>query len=344
VTFKLSPLTMISNQSVNNDTCQPQSINHFVPIFLSFVFLGGFIINCISLWIFWFRIKHWNAGMVLQFNLALTDSIITPAAPLIIIYSMVDDWTFGEFPCQLKVFLLSTHMYGSIYFLTLISVHRYITIVHSTKRTIFTRKTVMKKVSIAVWICLLLQGIPFFFVLKTTKINSDTKCLSFHQTDMAVLYFVWNWIIFFTGMLIPFGVCLTCYGLLSTYISKMNTCNTKSKEAKVKSLQTIAMSLLIFIICYVPVHVTRTMGVTIKLLFPANCALLERVEVVYYITWMISGVNCCLDPILYCFASDKFSDTFRKSFLGFRCCQKQNNISGRAGEVNAQGLASREEP
>uniref|UniRef100_H3BA01 G-protein coupled receptors family 1 profile domain-containing protein n=2 Tax=Latimeria chalumnae TaxID=7897 RepID=H3BA01_LATCH len=322
----------------------PQPVYPFIPVFLSFVFLGGFILNCISIWIFWFHIKHWNAGTVLQFNLALTDAIITPAAPLIIIYSIQDEWTFGEFPCQLKVFLLSIHMYGSIYFLTLISFHRYITIVHSIKRTTFIRKPVMKKVSIAVWICLLLQGIPFFFVLKTTRINSTTKCLSIHQNELALLFFVWNWVILFTGMLIPFGICLTCYGWLSAYVSKMNTCNAKSKEAKVKSLQTVAMSLLIFIICYVPVHVTRTMGVTIKLLFPANCTLLERVEVAYYITWMLSGVNCCLDPVLYSFASDKFTTTFRKSFLGFKCCQHQSNMSARTGEVGAQGQISMEEP
>ncbi|XP_078497012.1 lysophosphatidic acid receptor 6-like [Lissotriton helveticus] len=307
------------NASDNNTECQPQKIHIFIPVFLSFVFLCGFILNCISVWIFWFCIKPWNSTTILQFNLAISDAIITPAAPLIIIYSLTDDWTFGTFLCQFKVFLLSTHMYGSIYFLTLISLHRYFTVVHNVKRSVLTRNSFIKKVSLVVWGCLLFQGFPFFFLLKTTDIQDTTKCLSVHQTDMAVLYFVWNWTIIFSGLLIPFGITIICYTLLGRFILKMNPMNTVTKVMKSKSIQAISVSLVIFIICYVPVHITRTMGVTIKLFFPTHCGLLERVEVAYYITWMLSGTNCCLDPILYCFASDKFYSLFKESFYFLPC-------------------------
>ncbi|KAM4663179.1 P2Y purinoceptor 4-like [Discoglossus pictus] len=303
-------------------SCQPQKIHPFIPIFLSFIFFIGFIMNCISLWIFWFRIKQWNSVVILQFNLAISDAIITPAAPLIIIYSLTDDWTFGTFFCQFKVFLLSAHMYGSIYFLTLISIHRYFTVVHNVKRTVLTRNSFIKKVCLIVWGCLCLQGIPFFFTMKTTYIHGATRCLSFHQTDLAILFFVWNWVIIFSGMLIPFSITITCYSLLSRYILKVNPMNTQSKVMMTKSIQTISVSLVIFIVCYVPVHITRTMGVTIKLFFPTYCTLLENVEIVYYITWMLSGTNCCMDPILYCFASEKFKNVFMNSFSFLWCANK----------------------
>ncbi|XP_069465985.1 lysophosphatidic acid receptor 6-like [Ambystoma mexicanum] len=313
------------NTSGNITECQPQKIHLFIPIFLSFIFFIGFILNCISVWIFWFRIKQWNSTMILQFNLAIADAIITPAAPLIIVYSLTDDWTFGTFLCQLKVFLLSAHMYGSIYFLTLISLHRYFTVAHNVKRTVLTRNSFIKKVALVVWGCLLFQGIPFFFILKTTEIQDTTKCLSFHQTEMAVLYFVWNWVIILSGLFIPFGITIICYTLLGRFILKINPMNTVSKVMKSKSIQTISVSLIIFIICYVPVHITRTMGVTIKLFFPTDCELLERVEVVYYITWMLSGTNCCLDPILYCFASDKFYSLFKDSFCCLPCVRRRHS-------------------
>ncbi|XP_053328320.1 P2Y purinoceptor 4-like [Spea bombifrons] len=332
------------NASANASSCQPQKINIFIPIFLSLVFFIGFLLNCISLWIFWFRISQWNSSMILQFNLAISDAIITPAAPLIVIYSLTDDWTFGTFLCQLKVFLLSTHMYGSIYFLTLIGLHRYFTIVHGSRGTVLTKKPFITKLCLIVWGCLCFQGIPFFFIMRTSDIHGATKCLSFHQTDLAVLFFIWNWVIIFSGLLVPFAITIVCYSLLSRYILKVNPMNCVSQVMLTKSLRTIGVSLAIFIICYVPVHVTRTLGVTIKLFFPALCSLLESVEVAYYITWMLSGTNCCMDPILYCFASEKFRKTFTSWFGFLQRLRKGQGGSPPAGGQSTQGGSASEDP
>ncbi|XP_056395854.1 lysophosphatidic acid receptor 6-like [Hyla sarda] len=297
------------NTSGNFTTCQPQHIGIIIPISLGVIYSIGFVLNCISLWIFWFRVKQWNSTVILQFNLAISDAIITPAAPLIIIYSLTDNWTFGTFFCQFKVFLLSTHMYGSIYFLTLISVHRYFSVAQNVKRKALTTKPFITKLCIIVWCCLFAQGIPFFFVLKTSEIHGVTKCLSIHQNDQAVLFFVWNGVILFSGLLIPFTITLVCYSLLSRYILNVNPMNTLTNVMVSKSVQMIFVSLIIFIICYIPVHITRTVGVTITLFFPNMCSFLEKVEVAYYLTWMLSGTNCCLDPIIYFFGSDRFNST-----------------------------------
>uniref|UniRef100_A0A8C5R7M6 G-protein coupled receptors family 1 profile domain-containing protein n=1 Tax=Leptobrachium leishanense TaxID=445787 RepID=A0A8C5R7M6_9ANUR len=306
--------TRMFNTSDNVTGCVPQKINTFIPIFLSFVFFVGFVLNCISLWIFWFRIPQWNSTMILQFNLAIADAVITPAAPLIIVYSLTDDWLFGTFLCQLKVFLLSTHMYGSIYFLTLISLHRYFTVAHNIKGSLLSKKSFITKLCLFVWGCLCFQGFPFFITMKTSEVHGATKCLSFHQSDLAILFFVWNWVIIFSGLLIPFSITIICYGLLSRYILQVNPMNLNSQIMLTKSIRTIAVSLVIFIVCYVPVHITRTLGVTVALFFPNLCSLLENVEIAYYITWMMSGTNCCMDPILYCFASEHFKSTFMSCF------------------------------
>ncbi|XP_069799701.1 P2Y purinoceptor 4-like [Dendropsophus ebraccatus] len=313
------------NTSRNFTTCQPQHISIFIPIFLGVIFFIGFVLNCISLWIFWFRVKQWNSTVILQFNLAITDAIITPAAPLIIMYSLTDHWTFGTILCQFKVFLLSTHMYGSIYFLTLISIHRYFSVVRNDKRKALTTKPFITKLSIIVWGFLLVQGIPFFFFLQTSEVHGVTKCLSIHQNDQAVLFFVWNWIIFFSGLLIPFTITLICYSLLSRYILNVNPINNLTTVMVNKSVQTISVSLIIFIICFIPVHITRTMGVTIILFFPSMCSILEKVEVAYYITWTLSGTNCCMDPIIYCFASDRFNNTL----TGRRSLRQRQDVSFR---------------
>ncbi|KAM8934358.1 P2Y purinoceptor 4-like [Pelodytes ibericus] len=321
----------MSNISVNVTGCDPQRISPVIPIFLSLVFFVGFLLNCISLWIFWSRISPWNCTTILQFNLAISDAIITPAAPLIIIYSLTDHWAFGTFLCQLKVFLLSTHMYGSISFLTLISLHRYFTVAHKVKTSVLTRKSFITKLCLIVWGCLCFQGFPFFITMKTSEIHNATKCLSVHQTELAALFFVWNWVIF-SGLLFPLTITIICYSRLSRFILQVNPMNPASKAMISKSIRTISISMVIFIVCYVPVHVTRTLAVTIALFCPTFCSLLESLEVAYYITWMLSGTNCCLDPVLYCFASDRFKSKFTSWFTFL---QARRHVT-RSANVTAQ--------
>ncbi|XP_032904638.1 P2Y purinoceptor 4-like [Amblyraja radiata] len=293
-----------ANHSTVDPGCKPEDTGVFIPIFLSLVYSTGFILNCVSLWIFWFCIKKWSAGMILQFNLALADAVITPAAPLMVAYFSLAHWPFGQFLCQLKVFLLSTNMYGSIYFLALISIHRYIAVVHCTKKTIFKEARFVKLACIGVWVLLFVQGFPFFFVLKTTETNNSIQCLSIHQDELLVLYFVWNTAILFTGYIIPFVAAVVCYTLLACFIA--NTNQLKSQHMKVKSMQMIVVSLAIFIVCFLPVHVSRTVGITMRLFYPDRCQEVSKVELVYYRCLALSSINCCLDPLLYFFASKKF--------------------------------------
>ncbi|XP_067867990.1 P2Y purinoceptor 4-like [Heterodontus francisci] len=321
--FTTSYWEVSSNDSTGSPSCKPEELGAFIPIFLSLVFSIGFMLNSISLWIFWFCIKRWSAGMVLQFNLALADAIITPAAPFMIIYFSLSHWPFGQFLCQLKVFLLSTNMYGSIYFLTLISIHRYIAVVHCTKKTIFKEEKFVKLVCVGVWVLLFAQGFPFFFVLKTTEMNNSTHCLSIHQDELVVLYFVWNTAILFTGYIIPFCASIVCYSLLASFIVKLNINQLKSKYMKRKSMQMILVSLVIFIICFLPVHVSRTLGVTLKLFHPDQCQSLNIVELVYYKCLALSSSNCCLDPLLYFFASKKFQGSLSNVVSSLRCCNRR---------------------
>ncbi|XP_078282258.1 P2Y purinoceptor 1-like [Rhinoraja longicauda] len=310
--FNSTHQTVSVNRSTVNPGCKSEDIGVFIPIFLSLVFSTGFILNCISLWIFWFCIKKWNAGMILQFNLALADAVITPAAPFMVAYFSLAHWPFGQFLCQLKVFLLNANMYGTIYFLALISIHRYIAVVHCTKKTILKEVRFVKLTCVGVWVLLFVQGFPFFFVLKTTEMNNSIQCLSMHQDELMLLYFVWNTAIVFTGYAIPFVAAVVCYILLARFIVRLDANRLKSQHMKVKSMQMIVVSLTIFIVCFFPVHVARTVGITIKFFYPDQCQEASKVELVYYRCFALSSINCCLDPLLYFFASKKFRASMSK--------------------------------
>ncbi|OCT65178.1 P2Y purinoceptor 4 [Xenopus laevis] len=327
------------NMSENTTTqCKGYTHPHFFHVVLSFIFSIGFLMNCISLWIFWFRIKQWNPSIILQFNLAISDAILSPLAPLFVMYTSTDHWRFGNPLCKMTAFLLSTHMYGGIYLLTLIALHRYFTIVHHQKRHVWGRKPFISKLCLVVWGCLFLQGLPFFFVLNTSDIAGATKCLNIHQSENVVLYFIWNWLIMIIGLMVPFLVTIVCYGLLCQYFLNANTIKPLTQTMISKSILTIGISLAIFVLCYIPVHLTRTVLVTAKLFAPESCPLLERTEQAYGFTWLLSTLNCCMDPILYCFASKRFRRIISKWFFSLPCAKNHRPITEGSGQQEGSAL------
>ncbi|OCT66884.1 hypothetical protein XELAEV_18038166mg [Xenopus laevis] len=265
--------------------------------------------NCISLWIFWFQTKQWNPSIILQFNLAISNAILSSVAPLFIMYTLTDHWSFGNTLCKVTV-SLSTHMYGGIYLLNLIALHRYFTIVHHQKRHVWGRK-------------------PFISKLCLTSEN-------------AVLYFVWNWLIMIVGLMIPFLVTIVCYNLLCQYFPNANTIKPLTKAMVSKSILTIGVSLSIFIFCYIPVHLTRTVLVTVKLFALESCPLLERMEQAYGFTWLLSTTNCCMDPFLYCFASKRFRRIISKWLYSLPCAKKDQPFKEGSGQQEGTALDGQE--
>ncbi|XP_069098635.1 P2Y purinoceptor 4-like [Pleurodeles waltl] len=303
---------MNNTPSVNVTYCHSQVLHPFIPTLLTIIFVFGFILNTASLWIFWFHIKKWSSGMVLQFNLALTDAIITLAAPMMITYFFLGNhWPFGNFLCQLNVFFMSTHLYGSIYFLALISIHRYVAIVRHHKKSRFKRKSFIINICVAGWLILFFQGFVFFFSLRTTVVDNTIKCLNIHQSDMVHLFFYWNMLYLFPSFLLPFAISLTCYVRLVFFVSKMTSNSLRGQVMRTRSIQIITVSLVIFAICFLPIHISRTLGVIIKY-FSISCNLLHKVETSYYISWVFTSANCCLDPLLYIFSTEMFYKSFTK--------------------------------
>uniref|UniRef100_A0A4W3HVM6 G-protein coupled receptors family 1 profile domain-containing protein n=1 Tax=Callorhinchus milii TaxID=7868 RepID=A0A4W3HVM6_CALMI len=291
-----------------NEICQPEQIGILNSTLLSLAFVIGTILNGASLYIFWFCIRKWSPGLILQFNLALADVLVTPSIPFMIAYSSLSYWPFGPFLCQLKLFLLKANNFSSIYFLTLISIHRYHMIVHCTTKTWFKEAWFIKLVCVVVWLLVLFQGIPFFFILKTSEINNATQCLGIHQNDLLFSYFVWDMVMVSIGYIIPLIVSIICYSLLSCFIVRLNL--SKKRAAKMKAMWMIVISLVVFIICCLPIQVTRITAVIVKLFYPEKCQLLYKMENSYYMTLTLVNLNCCLDPLLYWFLSKKFQDTF----------------------------------
>uniref|UniRef100_A0A3B3ZDN3 G-protein coupled receptors family 1 profile domain-containing protein n=1 Tax=Periophthalmus magnuspinnatus TaxID=409849 RepID=A0A3B3ZDN3_9GOBI len=313
-----------------NGTCLPETSHVSITALMSLVFFISFILNIFSLWIFCCRMSTWSTGTVLQFNLALSDTLATPVTPLMAVYfAMGNEWIFGRFLCQVKIALLSSHFYGSTIFLTFISVHRYTAVVHFNKSSRMKNKDFIKKICAGVWLLLLALSLIYSFILPATKEGEHRQCLNFSQKKLTNVYYAINFVLFTIGFLLPLSISARCYLGVANMLPHLNTSTPKGLKVKLKSQQMIRMCLFIFGICFLPMNVIRTTGVILMKYYPQRCSMLQSIQTAYYASWIFAGVNGCLDPVLYCFGSHSFRDA-----LGFL---KMNQVES-PGRIVTQAL------
>ncbi|XP_068612293.1 P2Y purinoceptor 3, partial [Brachionichthys hirsutus] len=172
---------MSSREDVLNSSTPPSSPSCsidesykyiFLPICYSFTFLFSISLNSIVLYQSFRRTKRWNASLIYMVNLASTDFMYGLSLPFLVAsYIMRDRWVFGDFMCRLVRFLFYFNLYCSIFFLTCISVHRYLGICHPMKIiTLETRKAV-KCTCVVVWIVVFALSCPIFRFAQTGHVT-----------------------------------------------------------------------------------------------------------------------------------------------------------------------------
>lgn len=306
---------------------KPQHIS--ISVLICLTFLVGLLLNVFSLWVFTCKTPEWTSNTVFQVHLAVSDVIICPMGPFMAVYYHTANWPFGKALCQLKIALMTFHIYSSILFLTLISIHRYVVVVCYNQDSYMNRKNFVQKLCFGVWLLVLVKGTVLAMILDTSTVNNHTLCLSIHQDQYTNSYFIANFSVLIPGLLLAFTVSVICYSLLVRSMSRLDTSHDSGQAIKKKSCKMVTVCLAIFVVCFTPMNVVRSVGLVVKKFFPSNCSLLLKLETAYYVSWILAGANCCLDPIIYCFSCQKFTKTFRISLrrIGLRLKIAQDESS-----------------
>ncbi|XP_042257297.1 P2Y purinoceptor 4 isoform X2 [Thunnus maccoyii] len=144
----------------------------FLPICYSFTFIFSISLNSVVLFRSFRRTKRWNASLIYMVNLASTDFMYGLSLPFLVAsYIMRDRWVFGDFMCRLVRFLFYFNLYCSIFFLTCISVHRYLGICHPMKVITLETKKAVKCTCVLVWIVVFALTCPIFRFAQTGHVT-----------------------------------------------------------------------------------------------------------------------------------------------------------------------------
>ncbi|XP_073200259.1 lysophosphatidic acid receptor 6 [Lepidochelys kempii] len=289
----------------------------------SMVFVLGLISNCVAIYIFTFTLKMRNETTTYMLNLAISDLLFVFTLPFRIYYFAIRNWPFGDILCKISVTMFYTNMYGSIFFLTCISVDRFLAIVHPFWSKTLRTKRNAKIVCVAVWITVLAGSMPAIFFQSTTTRNhteyEQNTCFE-NFPDTTWKTYISRIVIFIeiVGFFIPLFLNVTCSTMVLRTLNKPVTLS-RNKLSKKKVLKMIFVHLVIFCFCFVPYNVTLILYSLMRTQIWINCSLVTAVRTMYPITLCIAVSNCCFDPIIYYFTSDTIKNSIKKNRSARTC-------------------------
>ncbi|KAM8753676.1 P2Y purinoceptor 1-like [Acanthopagrus schlegelii] len=305
---------------MNKTACPPVSFDftgRFLPPVYILVFIVGLIANgwgLKSLLHDWKKLKIIN---VFVLNLGLTDVLYLLTLPFLVVYNfMKRKWIFGETFCKITRFCFNVNLYGSIGFLTCISVYRYLAIVHPVK--VIGRLTLTRSVmiSVMVWLLVSVQSLPDMFFTKTDR-NNTGKCFVTTHNDHVEDYlkYTLGWTL--TGFCIPFLITLGCYGHVAAVLW---TWKRNDKVLKQRSLKLMFILILLFSVCYIPYHVFRNLDLWSRVLTKQGICRqwYNGVYIARQISRALVCLNSALNPLVYLHAHEDVPAQLRQKLQQVR--------------------------
>ncbi|XP_076004979.1 P2Y purinoceptor 4 [Genypterus blacodes] len=291
-----------------------------LPVSYSLVFVFGLLLNATALWMFLTKMRPWNTSTVYMFHLSLSDFLYVLSLPtLIYYYANRSHWPFGLAACKIARFLFYTNLYCSILFLTCISVHRYVGICHPIKAMTSVKPRHAHLVCGLVWGLVTLCLVPNLIFVTTSQRDNDTLCHDTTSQEAFEEYVDYSSVVMVLLFVIPFMVIVVCYCLMARTLCRPRRGLSSSRQgaARQKSIKLIIVVLVVFAVCFVPFHITRTLYYTSRVL-DLSCEFLNIVNFTYKITRPLASVNSCIDPILYFLAGDHYRSRFLAALTGKR--------------------------
>lgn len=204
-----------------------------LPLCYSVTFLLSVVLNSTVLLRSYRCSRQWNTSLIYMVNLASTDLMYSLSLPLLIAsYVMHDHWVFGDFMCRLVRFLFYFNLYCSIFFLTCISVHRYLGICHPIRTITLESKRAAKSTCAMVWVVVFLLTCPIFRFAQTgdmprvdgneknASVGSESKkdgpemfknCFDVATDTEFLEYIPYGIVLHLLGFFVPFTVIAWCY-------------------------------------------------------------------------------------------------------------------------------------
>ncbi|XP_075463460.1 atypical chemokine receptor 3 [Ascaphus truei] len=309
------------------NTLNKSALLYTLAIVYIFIFVLGLVANSVVIWL---NLQTKSTGYETHlyiFNLAVADLCVLLTLPVWVV-SLVqhNQWPMGEMTCKVTHLVFSINLYSSIFFLTCMSIDRYVSVSLRGAAGQRRRKVIRRLICVLIWLVAFAVSLPDTYYLKTVSspVTNETYCRSMYPEDtfrewllgMEILSIV-------LGFIIPFPIIAIFYYLLARTLSSSSSSSSSSVDQdRSISGRLIVSYVVVFMVCWLPYHAMVMLDVMYFLqLLPFSCHLDTFLYAALHITQCFSLLHCCINPILYSFIHRSYRYELMKAFI-FRYSSK----------------------
>ncbi|XP_052363993.1 chemokine XC receptor 1-like [Oncorhynchus keta] len=347
------------DEEYGDERCSKTDVVRFgalvTPMVLSVVIVLSLVGNLLVLVIL-ARYEHLrsltNAFMM---NLALSDLVFTCGLPFWVSYHLIG-WSYGDLTCKAVSFLFYAGYYSSGIFLILMTLHRYLAVLHPLSYLVsgpsHSQGTWSAVVSLVVWTVSLLAAMPAliftkFIITDSTDLKhpldpnnpdgpSDSNAPSGEQRYCEVADVSWRlWGVYQQNILfiVTLLVVCVCYSQILVRLLRPRVRVRRQRSGgdrrSHRTARLVFGLVLVFFVGWAPYNVViflRTLvyrsqdggGADSSTTLWDECGTSITLDYSFYVTRLLAFSYCCLNPLFYVFVGVKFRNHLERMLKG--CC------------------------
>ncbi|NXB55425.1 GPR55 protein, partial [Struthidea cinerea] len=287
----------MTNTSENCNFTSIDSLARTVQLGITIpIFIIGLVLNTLALCVFCCFWRKQTKTSVYMISLVLADVLLLLSLPLKLYFSVT------KVPGLLCSFVQAPYYvntYTTIFIIVCITVDRYRCIKHPFE------SRANQSPRCAVLICCFLWAVAWI---------CSTPMFVFHKKDVITCFHNLSdqtWSVPFVvsvevfGFLIPLTVMVFCTAQ-TIWILLNHESQAKKKVEESGSLRVIVINLVVFMVCFTPVHLGIFLQCLVKQHVIVDCSLKQTISLFLQVSITFANLNCCLDAIFYYFAAKEF--------------------------------------
>ncbi|XP_018529098.1 chemerin-like receptor 2 [Lates calcarifer] len=284
---------------------------HIISVVIYIIsFVLGLIGNGTVIWVTAFKSKK-TVNSVWLLNLAMADFVFVLFLPFYIDYILRDfHWDFGVAMCKINSFVSVMNMYASVLFLTVLSIDRYVSLVHLNWSQRYRTVERAWVVCSCIWAVAGALSCPALIFRDTMRLHDKVVCFNnFHAQDghtAAMRHIIIVAIRTTVGFLLPFtAICVT--GILLTV-----KVNQSGGAVRLSSFsKTVTAVILAFFLCWAPFHTFSLMELSIH----SSLYLHNILKAGFPLATSLGFFNSCINPLLYMLLGKKVRHILKRACL-----------------------------
>uniref|UniRef100_A0A671S2X4 C-C motif chemokine receptor 8 n=1 Tax=Sinocyclocheilus anshuiensis TaxID=1608454 RepID=A0A671S2X4_9TELE len=299
----------------------------FLPTLYSIVFILGFIGNGLVVWVLIRYRQKSNMTDVCLFNLALSDLLFLASLPFWGHYLKTNEM------CKAMAGTYQVGFYSGILFVTLMSVDRYLVIVHAVAVLGAKMLRYGIVVSLVIWLVSICAALPEAIFAAMVTEDNITSCQRVYPVGSAQ-----KWKLFrnfgenAVGLFISLPILAYCYIRVLMVVKK--TKNSKKERA----IKLILGIVIVFVVFWVPYNVVVFLKTLEEFGFLSGCEAYRHINMAMDLTETIALTHCCVNPVIYAFVGEKFRKCLVSLFSRYLGCVKTYQSTSTQSKVSLHDL------